>query len=160
MQSRFWRQIRSRTTPLLTRPWTKDACFFSSFEAYNMAGFVRRRKKLAAMRFEQVHGFISVKKKILWGQWHFNNNVNSPSQDFTYHHEWDSTRVSQQNLNVFCWYQGQQEGFVTIKALFTFKNRLFLDKFTHKKRSHIFTHAFYSFDMKFFVVNINAVQTE
>ena len=28
-----------------------------------MAGFVRRRKKMAAMRFEQVQRFILVKKK-------------------------------------------------------------------------------------------------
>ena len=45
MQSRLWCQIRSRPTPLLTHLWTKDAWFFASFEAYKLAGFVRRRKK-------------------------------------------------------------------------------------------------------------------
>ena len=45
LQSRLWRQTRSRATPLLNRSWTKDAWFFESFQAYKMAGFVRRRKK-------------------------------------------------------------------------------------------------------------------
>ena len=44
-QSRLWRQIRSRPTPFLTQSWTKDAWFFTSFDAYKMARFVKRRKK-------------------------------------------------------------------------------------------------------------------
>ena len=36
--------------------------FFASFEAYKMAGFVRRRKKIAAMSVKQMQGFILVKK--------------------------------------------------------------------------------------------------
>ena len=51
--------VKSATgsTPLLTQSRTKDAWFFASFEAYKMAGVVRRRK-MAAMRFEQVQRFI------------------------------------------------------------------------------------------------------
>lgn len=45
LQSRLWRQIRSRATPPLNRSWTKDAWFFESFQAFKMARFVRRRKK-------------------------------------------------------------------------------------------------------------------
>ena len=68
MQISFWRQNRNRPTPLLTRSWTKDAWIFTTFEAYKMAGFVRKRKKMAAMRFERVQRFILAKKNIL-GLW-------------------------------------------------------------------------------------------
>ena len=55
-------------------------------------------------------------EKILWGQGHFSNHVNTPSQDLTHQHERESTKVFQQNLNVFCGYQGHRKGFMTIVA--------------------------------------------
>ena len=49
-------------TPLLTWLWTKDAWFFASFETYKIAWFVKRRKKMVVMCFEQVQRFILMKK--------------------------------------------------------------------------------------------------
>ena len=48
-------------------------------------------------------------EKILWGQGHFSNHVNSP-QDITHQHERDSTKVSQRNLNVFADIKGIAKG--------------------------------------------------
>ena len=70
MSISLWRQIRSRPTFLLTWSRTKNAWFFASFEAYKMAGFVRRRiEKLAIMRFQQVQRFV-LANKVFWGWGH------------------------------------------------------------------------------------------
>ena len=64
---------------------SKDTWFFASFEAYNMAGFVGRRNKMAAMHFKQVQRFILEKKKYfgvrstqlnqLWSKENINNYI-------------------------------------------------------------------------------------
>ena len=42
------------------------AWFLASFEAYKMAGFVRRQRKMATMHFKEVPRFI-LEKKMFWG---------------------------------------------------------------------------------------------
>ena len=56
-------QISNRPTPLLSRSGTKDAGLFASFEAYNMTGFVRKRK---TWRFEREQRF-SLEQKYFGG---------------------------------------------------------------------------------------------
>ena len=72
-------------------------------------------------------------EKMFWGQGHLINHVNSPSQDFTHQHERDSTKVSQQNINVFADIRGITKGLWLSKH--SFKNRLFRDKITQKNRT-------------------------
>ena len=77
----------------------------------------------------------------------FSNHVNSPSQDFTHQHEQDSTKVSQQNLNVFAEIKGIEKGLWLSNH--SLKNRLFLDKITQKKIA-LLTHAFIALAWNFF----------
>ena len=97
-------------------------------------------------------------EKILWGRGHFSNHVNSPSQDFTHQHERDSTKVTQQNLNVFADIKGIAKGLWLSKR--SFKNRLFLDKITQKKDNTFLLMHFIALTWNFFVVNINAAWSE
>ena len=124
MQSRLWRQIRSWPITLLTRPQTKDAWFFLSFEAYLRPLCVSNRCKDSFQRKN------TLRSRALYI---FSNHVNSPSQDFTHQHERDSTKVSQQNINVFADIRGITKGLWLSKH--SFKNRLFRDKITQKKKT-------------------------